>query len=333
MGYEAEKKKIEKRVGILNIVALLFVVVVVGTLCLIATWVPVETWKYYFALPKTGTRRAGEMRVHFLDVGQGDCQLVELPDGKILLIDGGADDESATRIMRYLNALKIETIDYLLITHADSDHCGGLEKIVRYKEIKRAFLPLADATENEAYATVYAELLEKDCAWEYSKRSINLSADGEFAYTLRFLYPYTYTTENPSTGKGADDNESSAVVWLDYQGASVLFTGDAPMETEEKLMRDHRLDLLDESIKLTETELLKVAHHGSADATSLSFLQYLNVKQAVISCGKNNAYGHPTTEVLSALSMQGVGIYRTDERGNLVWTVSQTGDYALRALQ
>lgn len=327
MGYEEEKKTVERRIKFWKMAVLFFVVAVIGALCLFSMWYPVETWKYYFALPQTGTRQAGEMRVHFLDVGQGDCELVELPDGKIMLIDGGADDESATRIMRYLNALKIETIDYLLITHADSDHCGGLQKVVKYKQVNRAFLPLTDATKNEAYAAVYAELTAKGCKWEYTARSVDLSTDGEFSYTLRFLYPYTLQSEeNLST------NESSAVVWLDYLGASVLFTGDAPMETEEKLMRDHRLGLLDESVKLTETELLKVSHHGSADATSLSFLQYLGVRQAVISCGVNNSYGHPTLEVLSALSAQRAEIYRTDERGHLVWTVSVSGDYALRAL-
>lgn len=327
MGYEEEKNTIERRIKVWKIVAIFFVIAVIGALCLFATWYPPETWKYYFWLPQPGTRQAGEMRVHFLDVGQGDCELIELPDGKIMLIDGGADDESATRIIRYLNALKIETIDYLLITHADSDHCGGLQKVVKYKEVKRAFLPLTNATENEAYAAAHAELMAKGCQWEYAARSVDLSVEGEISYTLRFLYPYTLQTE-----QDVSTNENSAVVWLDFLGASVLFTGDAPMETEEKLMRDHRLGLLDESVKLAETELLKVAHHGSADSTSLSFLQYLGVKQAVISCGADNAYGHPTLEVLSALSAQRAEIYRTDECGNLVWTVSKTGDYAMRAL-
>lgn len=322
MGYEAEKMRIERRIKRLKTIALFFVIVVLGALCLFSFWIPAETWKYCFALPQTGESESGEMRVHFLDVGQGDCSLVELPDGKILLIDGGAGEESATRIMRYLNALKIDVIDYLLITHADTDHCGGLQKVVKYKEVKRAFLPRVEATENEAYAAVYAELMEKGCDWQYSARSVNLSADGEFSYTLRFLYPYTLPTQT-----SVNSNEGSAVVWLDYQGASVLFTGDAPMSTEEILMRDHRIKALDESIKLTETELLKVAHHGSADSTSSSFLKYLGVKQAVISCGRNNAYGHPSKEALSALSEQSVEIYRTDELGNLVWTVSKTGDY------
>lgn len=331
VGYEAEKKKIERRIKRLKTIALFFVIVVLGALCLFSFWRPAETWKYCFALPQTGESQAGEMRVHFLDVGQGDCEIVELPDGKIFLIDGGGDEESATRIMRYLNALKVDVIDYLLITHADADHCGGLQTVVKYKDVKRAFLPLASVTENEAYATVYAELMEQGCQWEYSARSVNLSAGGESPYTLRFLYPYTLQTKT-YPNDSANDNDSSAVVWLDYLGASVLFTGDAPMETEEILMRDHRLKALDESVKLTETELLKVAHHGSADSTSSSFLEYLGVKQAVISCGKDNAYRQPTKEVLSALSAQNVEIYRTDELGSLVWTVSKTGDYAFKTL-
>ena len=327
MGYEAEKIKVERRIKRIKTMAILIVVALLGALCLFSVWCPAETWKYYFNYPKAGTRKAGEMRVHFLDVGQGDCEIVELPDGKIMLIDGGANEESATRIMRYLNALQIDTIDYLLITHADSDHCGGLKTVVKYKKIDRAFLPRTDETENGAYAAVYAEILEKGYKWEYSARSVDLSSDGEFSYTLRFLYPYSLDEGKPIT-----NNESSAVVWLDYQGASVLLTGDAPAETEELLMRDDRLGLLSEEIELTETELLKVAHHGSSDSTSAEFIEYLGVEQAVISCGVNNPYGHPTAEVLTALSARDVEVYRTDEQGDLIWTVSKAGDHAFRAL-
>ena len=102
MGYEAEKRKIEQRVKRLKTIALFFVIAVLGALCIISFWLPAETWKYCFALPQTGKSDEGEMRVHFLDVGQGDCSIVELPDGKIMLIDGGAGEESATILMRYL---------------------------------------------------------------------------------------------------------------------------------------------------------------------------------------------------------------------------------------
>ena len=332
MGYEAEKIKVERKIKRLKTIALGFVVAALLGLCLLSRWYPAETWKYYFNLPKTGARQTGEMRVHFLDVGQGDCQIVELPDGKILLIDGGANEESATKVMRFLNALKVETIDYLLITHADNDHCTGLKTVLAYKQVKRAFLPLAETTGTGSYATVYAMIVELGCAWEYFSRSVDLSADGEYPYTLRFLYPYTLQTENPETEHFKNDNESSAVLWLDYLGASVLFTGDAPKTTEDKLIRDDKLELLSEEIQLSETELLKVAHHGGSDSTSQAFVQYLGIKQAVISCAKDNAYGHPSQEVVSALSSVNAEVYRTDTHGHLTWTVSKTGEYAMRAL-
>ena len=327
MGYQAEKGKVDKRIKIIKICALFFAVVILGGLCIFSFWCPAETWKYGFALPETGTREVHEMRVHFLDVGQGDCEIVELPDGKILLIDGGGDEGCETEIMRYLNALRIDTIDYLVLTHADADHCNGLLPVVEYKKVKRVFLPLADASKNEAYAALYAEIIKKGCSWEYAARSINLSVEGEISYTLRFLYPYTLQTET-----GVSDNEASAVIWLDYLGASVLFAGDAPISTEEKLIRDDKLGILPKRVALRDTELLKVAHHGSSNSTSEAFLRYLGVKQAVISCGKNNPYAFPTKQVLSALSAQGVEVYRTDESGHLVWTVLPTGDYVFEAL-
>lgn len=325
MGYEAEKLKIERRIKRIKVIAVFFVIAILLGLCLFSSWYPAETWKYYFNLPSVGERKEGELRVHFLDVGQGDCQIVELPDGKTLLIDGGESEESATKIMRFLNALHIDEIDYLLVTHADNDHCTGLKTVLKHKTVKRAFLPLVEATEKEAYATVYATILQSDCTWQYFNRSVDLSVDGAVSYTLRFLYPYTLQTE-----KFEDDNESSAVLWLDYLGASALFTGDSPKTTEQLLMRDHKLGLLDEEIKLSETELLKVAHHGSNASTSQQFVEYLGVKQAVISCGKDNAYGHPSKEVLSVLSNCNVEVYRTDVQGDLTWTVTQAGDYSFR---
>lgn len=325
MGYEAEKIKIERKVRRLKVIAVFFVIAILLGLCLFSSWYPAETWQYYFHLPSVGERHAGELRVHFLDVGQGDCQIVELPDGKTLVIDGGASEESGTKLMRFLNALHIDEIDYLLITHADNDHCTGLKTVLKYKRVKRAFLPLVEATKKDAYAAVYANILQSDCTWEYFNRSVDLSVDGAVSYTLRFLYPYTIQTENFQ-----DDNASSAVLWLDYLDASALFTGDSPKATEELLMRDDQLGLFNEEIKLSETELLKVAHHGSNASTSRQFVEYLGVKQAVISCGKDNDYGHPSKEVLSALSDCNVDVYRTDIQGDLTWTVTQTGDYSFR---
>ena len=111
-------------------------------------------------------------------------------------------------------------------------------------------------------------------------------------------------------------------------GTSALFTGDMPVEVEEKLIRDAQLGLLKHSgVVLDSTEILKVGHHGSSTSTSEELLSYLNVETAVISCGKDNLYKHPSDEVINRLTKAGVNVYRTDERGNIIVTMHKDGDY------
>ena len=329
MGYRAEKNKIEGRLRIVKIVVLCVLLVALLGLCIFSAFVPPETWKYHVGLPKLSKRQEGELRMHFLDVGQGDCILIEFPGGKVALIDGGDGRESTeTEIMRYLNALKIKTIDYLVVTHSDADHCGGLDKVVRYKSVLNAYLPITSPEKaGSEYAELYAQLMEEEeCARQYSHRGLRLG-DENVGYVFSFLYPYTIIEADKEKD---DNNAQSAVLWLDYKGVSALFTGDAPFDTENVLMRDDQLGLFDNfGIDLTSTEILKVAHHGSADSTSLAFLKYLGVRTAVLSCGKNNQYGHPSQETQLNLTQAGVESYRTDELGSVVISVSVEGKMSL----
>jgi competence protein ComEC len=231
---------------------------------------PPESWKYYFVLPDVEKRQEGEMRVHFLDVGQGDSILIELPDGKTMLVDGGAEGAKTEKtILRYMNALKIKTLDYLLITHADNDHCGAIAEIVRIKKVLNAYLPATYDIQSGNYAEAYAELSKADCDLFEANGTVNLSREGSTPYTLRFLYPYS---DSLITG----DNEGSAIFWLDYMGVSFLFTGDAPEEVETKLLEYKGMGMLPSSVQLNSTEILKVSHHGSISASSEKFLKYLN---------------------------------------------------------
>ena len=328
MSYFKEKLKIEGKIKKIKIIAAAVLLVIVLALAIFSGFVPPDTWKYYVANPEIAKRHKGEMRLHFLDVGQGDSTIIELPDGRIMLIDGGNSDAATEkRIMRYLNALKIKEIDYLLLTHADSDHCGALDVVLKYTKVKRAFIPNVKPTVNKEYAEFYAQLQKENCEVTLSSRSVILNGAGEYSYTLSFLYPYTLDVQE-NTEEDAENNQSSAVVWLDYQGTSALFTGDAPKETETILLRDDKLSLFAErGVQLSSTEILKVAHHGSKYSTHLEFLQYLNVKTAVISSGKDNSYGHPTKEVLDRLQEVNSEIYRTDTAGNIMITVFKDGNY------
>lgn len=327
MGYLAEKLKVEGKVRRVKLVVFCVVAILIAGLCVFSFYVPADSWKYYFSMPRTSSRTDGELRIHFIDVGQGDCTLIEFPDGKTLLIDGGNGQASTEKsILRYLNSLKIKKLNYLLLTHTDSDHCGGLASVLTYKEVETAFIPYEkDPTINANYAAFYEKLVKEDCEILYSARQYSLSSsDARYPYQWEFLYPKTETVETQTL----DSNEKSAVVWLDYQGVSALFCGDAPKSLEDKLITEDSFGIFQKhGIKLSETEILKVSHHGSASSSGLDFLNYLGVETAVISCGKENLYGHPTKEVLDNLQFVGANVYRTDKLGHIVITVKSDGTY------
>ena len=338
MGYRKKKEALARRRRKRRRAFACIVAVLLVTLSGFSAVYPPNTWKYYVNLPALVQRGYGEARIHFLDVGQGDSVLLELPDGKVMLIDGGnATQETANVILRHLNKLKIDTIDYLVVTHMDADHCGALDLVLEYKTVLNAYLPAIsiDSIDSE-YAKFYAKLLEEEgCNWEYSKRSLSLSnKEGAFPYTLQFLHPYTVDASEEKQEENAkkDSNALSAILWFDYMGASALFMGDAPAAIEEKLVVESEVDLFSVyGVDLRSTEILKVSHHGSNTATTASFLEHLRVKTAVISCGRNNTYGHPSIEVVQNLAAVGATAYRTDMLGNIIISIGRDGTYRVSA--
>ncbi len=333
MGYRGEKEKIEKKIGKVKRIIFCIVALFLIAVSMFSSAYPPDTWKYYFSLPDISARKAGEMRLHFIDVGQGDCTFVELPDGKTMLIDGGTTTQaSKLAILRHLKALKVDKIDYLVVSHEDIDHVGGLAEIVKNISFSRAFLPMCAVTENADYAAFYAEISKSECEIEYSMRKTTLSAGGQYPYVLQFLYPYTYDVEQGDT-LNMESNERSCVLWLDYQGVSTLFTGDAPAKTENTLIRDSDAGLFDAyNVDLTSTEILKVSHHGSSNATTDLFARYLGVKDAIVSCGVDNDYAHPSKRVQETLSTIKANLHRTDLHGSIIITVSANGAYQVQSL-
>lgn len=310
-----------------------------------------------FSNPELAEREEGDLRVHFVDVGQGDGMIVELPDGAVMLIDGGNENfDSRSALLRYANALGVKKFDYILLTHPDSDHAGGLDDAVRCFGAEKAFIPYSTNYEpDSSFADFLSALEEKGCETAVSHTYLSvLPEQKEYFYYMMFLSPLQagiegsyYDIANADDATDSDENNASAVLWLEYAGRSVLFTGDIGKEAEEKLIDDYAAvggelftvkaeTAWGESVTLSpvldELDFLKVAHHGSSSSSSESFLSLVQPEAAFISAGTDNSYGHPSVQTLERLHAAGADIYRTDESGSIVLTISRDGTYQIETL-
>ena len=251
---------------------------------------------------KTPALQEGQLRVHFLDVGQGDCILIQTADGRNVLIDAGDVDTGRTAA-NYLMKNGVHRIDLLIITHAHADHIGGLPEILErfgVSEVLDAGLPHG----SQAYRDVLARIESRRIAYEKAVQGMRVGVGGDL--TAEVLWP-------PKDYDGGDDvlNNASVVVRMQFREVSFLFTGDIEKEAEGQLLA---------SGQNLESTVLKVAHHGSDSSTSNEFIQVVKPAYAVISVGENNEYGHPAHSTLSRLSAIGAKVYRTDEQGTIVFT-------------
>lgn len=224
----------------------------------------------------------------FLSVGQGDCTLIRTED-QIVLIDTGPSGQK-DRIRSQLAKLEAEDINYCFITHPHEDHLGSLAELLDSVPIHQLLLT------GEGYTgELYRMAKEKNTAIEQPALGQTYEIGGS---NLSVLGPAFF---------GSDENNNSLILKITYGNFSFLITGDAETEEEQSL-----------SGELAST-VLKVGHHGSKTSTSADFLQQVNPQHAVISCGKNNDYGHPHQETLDRLADFGVEVYRTDEEGTIIF--------------
>ncbi|KNZ68658.1 DNA internalization-related competence protein ComEC/Rec2 [Thermincola ferriacetica] len=239
----------------------------------------------------------GKLKVHFINVGQGDSILIQTPGGKNLLIDAGPNSAEST-VESYLQAQGVKKLDVVVGTHPHEDHIGGLDGVIRSFDIGKIYLPKASHT-TEAYASLLQSIKNKGL--KVSTAAAGVVLDLGPGIEAKFLAP---------NGTGYRDlNDYSAVIELKYGKNSFLFEGDAETVSEHQMLAaGYNLDV----------DVLKVGHHGSRSSSSSSFLRAVTPKYAVISVGAGNSYGHPAYETVAALANAGAKIYRTDEAGTIV---------------
>ena len=234
-------------------------------------------------------------KVYFLDVGQADASLI-ICDGKTMLIDGGNAADS-NLIYSVLKKRGITHLDYIIATHAHEDHVGGLSGALQYATVGTVYCPVTSYSSKSF--TNFANAVQEQ------GKSITVPSVG----TSFYLGSAKCTVLAVNTS--SDANNSSIVVRIVYGSTSFLFTADAEREVEEAL--------INRGVNLRST-VLKVGHHGSYTSSSYAFLWNVMPQYAVISCGKNNSYGHPHDEVLSRLHDADIFTFRTDLQGDITCT-------------
>jgi len=245
--------------------------------------------------------RTGQSEVIFLDVGQGDSILIKTKYGQNILIDGGKDNKVLDRLGRNLSFFD-RKLDMVIATHPDADHIGGLVSVLERYDVDLLLDP-GVVHDSSMYEAMWDIVREKQIPVQYvSQRQIYEFGDD---IIMDILYP-----NHDLIGKDIDDNNLASIVAKFSDGKiDYMLTGDAHIETEDELVALFGSHL--------DSEVLKAGHHGSKSSSGELFLDAVNPEVAVISCGRNNKFGHPTFRVLKNLRDRGIKVLRTDEIGDV----------------
>lgn len=296
---------------------------------------------------------SGQLVVHYIDVGQGDCIYIAFPDGTDMLIDCGSQGGSSEYQTSALNCLKALNpdgkIDRIMATHSDTDHISYLDEVLSEFQVGNVYMPnirpklgksveikkevvavdsldaskLKKFTDNDTIDTdTYAEffiaaLSEPNCNITLNIGKYEIRGQ-DYTFTFYCLSQEEWDSRNLKSA--TQINAVSPIGILEYAGRRLVFTGDSNNSNEKYYC---------ETYPYVDCDVLKVAHHGSRTSSSKDFLQHVKCEYAVISVGDGNSYGHPEQEALVRLKENGIQkIHRTDKCGNVVLTVSHTGEMA-----
>lgn len=307
-----------------------------------------------------------ELVIHFIDVGQGDACIVELPGDKTMLIDAGENENAvAEKIDGYItenikddNGQTIEYFDYVVMTHSDSDHIGSMDKILSKYHAKILYRPNQLCKYRDCVDPAFDGKEERNRFWQTpgSKDTATyhraLEAAYEYSDEVIVTNPYDDTQNkiemggcvinfySPLSPSYSDNNNYSPIMIIEYMGVNIVLTGDAESKNESEFVAAVKsgLDERYAALQNFSADVIKLGHHGSSTSSTEDYLDIVtregsrNGVFVVISCGEGNKYGHPHDEVLDRLQKFGFSderILRTDQIGDIVISVDQTdGKYA-----
>ena len=254
-------------------------------------------------------------------LGNGDSTLIVSPKGKTILIDGGEEDQNV--LIPYLLARKIKTIDYLIISHFDLDHVGGLYEVIEKLRVKQVIISkqIEEQSNYQKFKNVISNKKTKvkivDTSSDYTNK-MQIEKDLYF----EFLWP---NIENKFTEDELNNN--SIVCKLNYKKFTMLFTGDIEETAEKNIIKKYK-----NNKQILNATVLKIPHHGSKSSSTEELIKSIKPKIALIGVGENNKFGHPNSEVIKRLEENGTRIYRTDLMGEIEINVNSKGKIKLRTM-
>ncbi len=233
------------------------------------------------------------LKVHYLDVGQGDSIFIELPNNETMLIDA-AESYQSENIINYLKNLNYQKIDYVIGTHPHTDHIGGLKDIINTFEIGKIYMPKVVST-TKTYESLLMTIKDKNLKINTAKAGTSIIDIDTLKINILAPNNSTYT----------ELNNYSVVTKITYGTTKFLFMGDAEKLSENEIKEDVTADVI------------KIGHHGSNTSSSIDFIKKVNAKYGIISVGLNNKYNLPKEETITNWENSGTKIYLTSINGTI----------------
>ena len=238
-----------------------------------------------------------QLEVHHIDVGQGESIYIELPDGSDVLIDAGKSNYGSTVVNYLKEQEKNIDIEYLIATHPDADHIGGMSEVFKQLNVKNFIYPKDAPHDTKTWQNVLSLADSEGCTIKDSTPGTTFNIGGA---TMKFIQPSVDYSDN---------NDDSVVTYLEYKDVNFMFTGDIEADAEKDMVAQNLV---------TDVDFMSVPHHGSKGSSTEEFLAKAKPEYAIVSVGANNSYGHPTADALNRYNAIGSKVYRTDQLGDIV---------------